>query len=368
MRAFGAQMLYRLAMDTVLCDISAFRLHRTPPQVAAILPSLASAAASRQRLAFASHPTTREIIGTPVHRLVFDRSQRGGGGNRNFRDHLWDLEKHPIATQAHPIGCDLTSPLYTLLLLAQHASFEHLLMAMYEMCGTFAVFHPSDTIEAELARSRSGQGVDDPSNWERVVNRNGLPTDLWRRAPLVEVEELKGFAESIDGLPGHRAFAVASKHVTGVADSPFEVQASMLLGLPRRLGGEGFKGLENNKRIPLTGRASDLALRKTCFADLYFGANGRVAPLDIECHGRGVHDGERASISDADRATALESMGINVVQLTYGQIHDPARFAGVKQLVADYRGTDLAVKGAALQKKESQLRQQVFVDWNTLCA
>lgn len=368
MRAFDVQMLYRLAMDTVLCDISAFRLHRTPPQVAAILPSLASAAASRQRLAFASHPTTREIVGTPVHRLVFDRSQRGGGGNRNFRDHLWDLDKHPIATQAHPIGCDLTSPLYTLLLLAQRVSFEHLLMAMYEMCGTFAVFHPSDAVEAELAELRPSQGIDGLSNWERVVNRNGPPTDLWRRTPLIEIEELRRFADSIHGLPGHRAFATASKHVTGVADFPCEVQASMLLGLPRRLGGEGFKGLENNKRIPLTGRASNLALRNACFADLYFGAHGRIAPLDIECHGRGVHDGEHASVSDADRATALESMGINVVQLTYGQIHDPARFAGVKQLVADLQGTDLAEKSAALQKKESQLRQQVFVNWNTLCA
>lgn len=355
-------------MDTVLCDISAFRLHRTPPQVVAILPSLASSAASRQRLAFSSHPTTREIVGLPVHRLSFDKSKRGGSGKRNFKDHFWDFEKHPIAIQSHPVGCEVTSPLYTLLFLARHVSFEHLVMAMYEMCGTFAVFHPSKTVEAELARLQPSQGIDGFPSWKRVVNNDGSPTDLWRRAPLIEIEDLRSFAEGLGGLPGRRAFAAAARHVTGVTDSPFEVQASMLLGLPRRLGGEGFKGLENNKRISLTAQASNLALKNTCFADLYLEAHGRVAPLDIECHGRGVHDGERASISDADRATALESMGINVMQLTYGQISDPARFEGVKSLVADKREARIVKKSPALQERELRLRQQVFVDWNTLCA
>ncbi len=355
-------------MDTVLCDISAFRLHRTPPQVVAVLPSLASSAASRRRLAFSSHPAAREVLGNPVHRLAFSKSQRGGSGNRNFKDHFWNLERHPIAIEPHPIGCEVTSPLYTLLFLARRVSFEHLLMAMYEMCGTFAVFHPSDAVEAELARLRPRQGIDGVENWGRVTGKDGAPTDLWKRSPLIATEDLGRFAAGIDGVAGHRSFEAAAKYVTGITASPFEVQASMLLSLPRRLGGEGFKGLENNKRIHLTQDARNLALRSTCFADLYLGAHGESASLDIECHGRGVHDGERASISDADRATALESMGINVVQLTYGQIHDPVRFEGVKRLVADLRGTGIANKSPALRQREARLRQQIFIDWNTLCA
>ncbi len=355
-------------METVLCDISAFRLHRTPPQVTAVLPSLAGVAASKSRLAFANHPTTEQLLGLPVHRLLFDSSQRCGGRDRNFKDHLWTAKNCGIAIEEHPIGCGVTSPLYTLLFLARHVPLEQLIMAMYEMCGMFAVFHPSAAIEAELSKLNDKQALDAYPNWERVINLNGAPTDLWKRAPLIDLADLHDFAQKTEGLTGHKAFVKAARYVTGITASPFEVQASMLLGLPRHLGGEGFEGLENNKRISLSPNARNLALQSTCFADLYFEAYDGAAPLDIECHGRGVHDGERASISDADRATALESMGINVVQLTYGQIQDPARFESVRQLIAKLRGTRITEKCPAFKQKEMELRRQLFIDWNTLCA
>ena len=355
-------------MDTVLCDISAFRLHRVPPQVVAVMPSLASVASSASRLAFARHPTTKELLGSPVHRLCFDRSRRNGGKGRNFKDHLWSYSSRGISIESHPIGCEVTSPLYTLLFLARHVTFEQLLMAMYEMCGTFAVFRPSRAIEFELSKLPARFEMDGISNWERVINADGSATDLWKRPPLVAVDELQKFADESEGLTGHKAFAFAAKYLTGVTASPFEAQASMLLGLPRCLGGEGFAAIENNKRIFLTRNASNLALRGTCYADLYIEAHGDIPPLDIECHGRGVHGGERASLSDAERATGLESMGINVVQLTHGQIQNRARFEGAIQLIADLQGVRVPRKSDGLKKKENVLRQQIFSDWATLCS
>ena len=103
---------------------------------------------------------------------------------------------------------------------------------------------------------------------------------------------------------GGRRFARAAKRVTGVTASPFEVQASMLFSTQRCKGGEGFSGLANNERIPLSASARRIYGKSTCYADLLFDVPNDASPLIVECQGKVVHDDYDSAISDSDRTTA----------------------------------------------------------------
>ena len=91
----------------------------------------------------------------------------------------------------------------------------------------------------------------------------------------------------------------------------------MLLGLSRRLGGEGYPPFRHNQRIALTREARHLARRAFLVCDIYWsGTEGRRS-LDVECQSRLAHTSDDAALSDADRATALDLVGVDVVNVTY---------------------------------------------------
>ena len=218
------------------------------------------------------------------------------------------------------LGISTTSPLYTLLNLAGHASDVHLAMAMYEFCGTFSVFQPSPLVETLLDQIDCTELIPRSFGWQRVKSPTGKKTNLWKREPLVEINELQRFAVQMKSARGGRRFARAAKYVTGITASPFEAQASMLLSLPRSKGGEGFSNFVNNERIPLSKNARRICSKTACYADLLFDVPGAASPLIVECQGKVVHDDYAAATSDSDRMTALQQMGFTVMPLTYRQI------------------------------------------------
>lgn len=63
-------------MEDILCDISAFRFHRTPPQVLMLCPPYPDRATDNNRAGFRNHILTHEILGIPVHLLATDRKRR----------------------------------------------------------------------------------------------------------------------------------------------------------------------------------------------------------------------------------------------------------------------------------------------------
>ena len=155
----------------------------------------------------------------------------------------------------------------TLLTLAPLVSVHRLTMAAYELCGTFAVYTPTKEMQRELDRLRN-QRLAWPGGWRQVYDHAGKPTSLWHRDPLATLHELRGFCEESKGMHGHRQFCQAARAVTGVAASPLEVQASMLLNLTRRRGGEGLGPIVNNHPITLNRDARILAGQSTCYADI----------------------------------------------------------------------------------------------------
>ena len=350
-------------MSEVFCGPTAFKLHRIPPQVIGLCPPLPQPRGDKNRTELRSHPVVREILGTPLHRLVFSRNELSNG--KLFRDHFWSGECPFGSIWEHELGVSVASPGMTLLGLASTIPFPQLLMAVYEMCGGFAVFRPSEAIEEAMRKYWHGSS-ERLGFWKRVMSTKGAPTSLWMRPPLLDLDELKRFASEVAGHRGARPLTEAAELMTGPCESPFEVQTSLLLGLPRRLGGMGLTDIENNKEIRLSSDARALCGKSTCRADIYLEGNGVAGPVDIECQGAMVHDSDESVISDSRRTAALQSMGIDVVPVTFDQISDPRGFGALTTLVAKRSGRKLAPKTEGLQRRELDLRRNVLIDWDTL--
>lgn len=120
--------------------------------------------------------------------------------------------------------------------------------------------------------------------------------------------------------------------MTGQTASLFEVQTSMLVSLPRDEGGLGVH-IANNVRIPLSEAARSLHDKTCCYADILIESATDSMGVILECQGRSAHDSEAASLSDAERATALTSMGYDVIQITYEQIKDKKSFNNLAELI-----------------------------------
>lgn len=329
-----------------------------------LCPPYPDRACDRNRTKFKSHVLTQEVLGDPVHLLVRDRKRRLS--NSSTVSHLVTNELPSECIQETGLAISTASPLYSLLNLAGHISEIHLAMAMYEFCGTFSVFRPSPLVESLLDRIDCSKLIPPSFGWQRVKSPAGRKTDLWKREPLVEINELRRFAVEMKGARNGRRFARAAKCVTGITASPFEAQASMLLSLPRSKGGEGFSNFANNERIPLSRNARRICCKTACYADLLFDVPGAANPLIIECQGKVAHDDFAAAISDSDRMAALQQMGFAVMPLTYRQIAERDNFDVVRRMVAKQIGVTYRNKSTEETRREIDLRRNIFIDWATL--
>lgn len=191
-------------MEDILCDISAFRFHRTPPQVLMLCPPYPDRSTDNNRAGFRSHILTHEILGTPVHLLATDRKRRLN--NVSTVSHLVTNELPFGCIQQTDLGISTASPLYSLFNLVSHVDENHLVMAMYEFCGTFSIFRPSPVVEALLDSINSSELLPRSFGWRRVKSSSGRKTDLWRREPLIELGELGQFADAMKSERGGAAF------------------------------------------------------------------------------------------------------------------------------------------------------------------
>lgn len=350
-------------MNMPICGPTAFRFHRVPPQILALYPSIESGSPANMRCSLPKNQLVIDLLELPLHRMTDTDCQRTK--TTLFKTHVYAGELPFGITHETDHGFEVTTPAFTLFSMAGGVSRVHLLMAAYELCGSFAVFHPTNEMESMLVNAQQ-QGIFPLGfGWERVKDTNGNGTSLWKRGPLLSIDELQRLANQLEGRHGAKNLRWVAEYITGICASPFEVQASILLGLPRRFGGQGLP-LLNNYRIPLTDRARALYPHSCCYADIFLETSDACSAIDIECQGRSVHASELAGISDAERLAAMESMGIPVVPLTFKQLVHEHSFEAVMHLIEQKRGTVLRPKTPKLQSVERDLRREVFINWETL--
>lgn len=225
-------------MDLTLCGQSAFYYHRIPPQVLGLYPAISLGNTDRRCCGLGSHAVVKDLLHAPLHRLVFTRVQ--SGSRSLFKSHLLTQEPPPGSFRQTEHGFDVTSPEFTLLSLATQVSRNQLLMACHEMCGSFAVFKPCERTQQQLDEAISLKLIPPNCGWERVVDTKGNDTNLWKRPPLLSAADIAAFAKQAAGLRGVKQLRWAAEHMTGQTASPFEVQTSILVSLPRNEGGMGI--------------------------------------------------------------------------------------------------------------------------------
>ena len=352
-------------MDLTLCGQSAFNYYRIPPQGLGLYPAISLGNMDRRCCGLGSHAVVKDLLHAPLHRLVFTRAQ--SGSRSLFKSHLLTQEPPPGSFRQTEHGFDVTSPEFTLLSLATQVSRNQLLMACYEMCSSFAVFTPCERTQQQLDEAISLKFIPPDCGWKRIVDTKGNDTNLWKRAPLLSAADIAAFAKQAAGLRGVKQLRWAAERMAGQTASPFEVQTSMLVSLPRDEGGLGI-GITNNARIPLSEAARSLYDKTCCYADILIESVTDSMGVILECQGRSAHDSEAASLSDAERTTALTSMGYDVIQITYGQIKDKRSFGNLAELIHKKAGLPYTPKIKQECDAEDALRQELLVDWDDLFA
>lgn len=393
-------------MESILCDISAIMFWRTPPLARLIAAgpedhALLRRLAGPSRLAElradlaacsplgvqASAPASWHahygersralldagmLLATPFDGPVDVLASDPGDRLPTLAAHprIWrdSLAPHEVVTVAP--GLRVASPALALQQVASRATLVRTVMLASELCGGFSIYQPPEPLREFL------QGLADEGNlpsyggWHAALDNDGRLTGLWMHAPLVSPDALSSQAAASGEPRGRARLAQAAALVRPGAASPFEVQTGMLLGLSRRRGGEGYEGFAHNCRVALASDAALIVHRRTCYCDIYWDGPllSGAAGLDLECQSSSHHFGVKSSASDANRATALHMMGIEVVQVTFAQIADPMTFEVFSGHLAERLGVPHREKTEAQLRAQEELRRELFVDWATLPA
>lgn len=383
-------------METIICDISAFRYWRIPPVVrvltgappedpmlrdllgveelgrlreaCSVLPlavACASSGAHWRAAGAASHDVRRAVgqlvagVDAPVDVLVSRRTQSRRA--TLVRPRVWS--PGVPGGELRSVGEDVSvvSPAFALLQLAARASLERTVLLASELCGSFAVFEAPPCVRTILQKLVDEGRMPRMGGWAPCLDENGRLTDLWSRRPLVTPCELALLAEGSGARNGRARLAEAAGLVTPGAASPFEVKTGVLLGFPRARGGEGHVGFTHNRRVALTPEARRIARRGSCYCDLYWDEG-----VDVECQSAFAHGSAAGFLSDSDRTTALGLMGIRVVPVTYPQITREASLWALSRAVALQRGVEWLPPTERERAAGRRLREEVLVDWGSL--
>ena len=135
-------------MSFLACGPTAFQYYRIPPQILGLYPAILPPDHDHRLVHYSKQPVFKDLLGTPVWRFVGERKQRANG--KLFHSRLLTQEPPPGSFRQTEHGFDVTSPEFTLLSLATQVSRSQLLMACYEMCGSFAVFKPCERTQQQL--------------------------------------------------------------------------------------------------------------------------------------------------------------------------------------------------------------------------
>lgn len=234
------------------------------------------------------------------------------------------------------------------------------------MCGLFAVCALPAALEAELSRAIDSGAISTTFGWVRCPSEDGTASNLWRRDALVLGGDLDRFCSDVCGMRYGNRFMAVSQLVPLGAASPFEVEAYLLLGLLRALGGEGFCGIELNVEVTLSTSARAIVGKSRVYIDLLLSSLDGRRQVAIECQGKASHGRAGDGLRDADRMTALQAMGYDVLLLTHRQISDEDRFRAIVKAVCRMLDAEYRDKSSDEQRAEALLRSELFIDWTKL--
>ena len=380
-------------MDEIICANTAFRYWRCPPQVRDLYPRLPSPEDGWRALA--QSPFVVDVIKTPIITVA---SQGCCNHHSGLRSTIrWEGAPDAGNTIDTHLGFSVTNPLNTLFTMTRFVSQMDLVLAMYELCGWFSVFEPTPAAEIQLKMAAkeihqsSAQDLfefdegEDEAPWKRVYARVTVKalenegqtnkredgrnvtklkgTSLWMRKPLIELSDLHQFADKVKSQMWGKQFYDAAQQVIGIAASPLEVTGILLLNRPRRLGGAGFTNVYVNDLTPLSVSAQSIAGQKVCYGDIVIVNPLLMKGAIIEIQGEVIHGSGAILDHDAERMTALQSMGFDVFLVTHDMLNDSKQLDAIVRSVCDRLEIRYKAKTKAMKSAETRLRANVLCNW-----
>lgn len=380
-------------MDEIICANTAFRYWRCPPQVRDLYPRLSSPEDGWRALAHS--PFVTDVLKTPIIAVASPGCCNHHSGLRSTI--RWEGESDVGTTIDTHVGFSVTNPLNTLFTMTRFVSQIDLVLAMYELCGWFSVFDPTPAAEIQLKMAAkeihqsSTQDLleldegEDEAPWKRVYARVTVKasenegqtdrhedsrkvtklkgTSLWMRKPLIELSDLHQFADKVKSQMWGKQFYDAAQQVIGIAASPLEVAGILLLNRPRRLGGAGFTNVYANDFTPLSISAQNIAGQKVCYGDIVIVNPILMKGAIIEIQGEVIHGSGAILDHDAERMTALQSMGFDVFLVTHEMLNDSKQLDTIVRSVCDRLGIRYKAKTEAMKSAETRLRANVLCNW-----
>ena len=380
-------------MDEIVCANTAFRYWRCPPQVRNLYPRLPNSEDGWRALSQA--PFVTEVLKTPIIAVASPGCCNHHSGLRSTI--RWEGASDAGTTIDTHLGFSVTNPLDTLLTMTRFVSQIDLVLAMYELCGWFSVFEPTPAAEMQLKiaateiHQSSTQDLfeldegEDEAPWKRVYARVTVKasenegqtdrqedsrkvtklkvTSLWMRKPLIELSDLHQFADKVKSQMWGKQFYDAAQQVIGIAASPLEVAGILLLNRPRRLGGAGFMNVYANDLTPLSISAQSIAGQKVCYGDIVIVNPILMKGAIIEIQGEVIHGSGAILDHDAERMTALQSMGFDVFLVTHDMLNDSKQLDTIARSVCDRLGIRYKAKTEAMKCAETRLRANVLCNW-----
>ena len=306
-------------------------------------------------------PLLATNFGGPVDVLAATPEDRRPSGV--IRPRVWGATLPDNSTSVIREGVEVVSPELALQQLAVRADAVRTALLLSELLGTFSVYQAPGPLAKVLQELADHNQLPAYRGWRAARNNGGKLTGLWSRPPLLSLDRLQNHL-ALASSRGKRALTEAARRARVGAASPFEAQAGMLLAESVRHGGEGYLGLEHNRRVTLSADAKRLCGLSSCYCDLFWEREG--GDVDVECQSSSHHFGSRSSVSDADRSTALQMMGIEVIQLTYAQMENAQRFEAFSRLLAEKLGVERQERTQREKRAQEDLRASVLVDWESL--
>lgn len=207
---------------------------------------------------------------------------------------------------------------------ATEMPFIELVEYYYELCGTYSL-NPEDE------------------------------TDYIDRTALTSVEALQGSFARAKGARGITQAKRALAYVRNGCRSPFETAMSLMIVLPKKMGGLGIRRYQTNHMLKVPHFAAKLTRRSHFYLDGYL----ESSKTDLEYNGFRHDEAESAAV-DEERRLALASMGYAVITISKHSFFDKTAFQRVITAIRRREKIPTSRLPNGFYKYQEELRQFVL--------
>lgn len=387
----------------IICDISAWQYWRCPPLIRKGKTPIDIACAPKEqgglgldRKLLTPRTNAREAdlllstrilsdlkgIELPVH-VMLDRTAPRRSNNlvTCHRPPDWLAREH-IIDIGNGLGV-LSIPAMLETLGRRFGPFD-IAGAMNELCGTYTLFH--QTAQAKLllnpllengtikklatrqtdiirffcdesgkkASFTTKKGKELP--WQPTLTKSATLDNLWKRPPLVTLDELEIFTSRHPRSKGSVVYETAFNLAREGLASPFETQLAMVLTAPSHLDGEELPIPSFNRKIAFTEAARKLAGGKYCVSDAVWHESRAV----LEANGYDYHTDDDGFYTKSGRTSALQSLGYTVHEINYAQFKDQIQYEAIVRSICSSIGIDEQTRTKTFKERNGALRKYLL--------